>query len=432
MSKPVKVALIAMGCEKNVINSEQMLWLLDRAGFELVGDPEDADVTVINTCAFTGDARDEALEQIGEVTDVGGRVIVAGCLPELRRQRPVHGLPRIEGLVGTGRFDDIVSAVQAVLKGQTPVYFGNLDAPVSETPRILTSPSHTAYIKIAEGCGNHCSYCVIPSIRGPYRRRPREAIFDEAKDLIQIGVTELILVAQDVTRYPSLPRLLNDLCKLKGLRRLRLHYLYPELVTDELIGTIAAQPKIARYLDIPMQHASDRILKAMNRRTSRAGLEELIEKLRERLPGVVLRTSIIVGFPGETKDDFEELLDFLAWARIPRSGVFTYSREPGTAAAELPLQVTEKVKKQRQRRAEVLQSRVIDAFNREREGSVARVLTEGYDSYAKLYYGRSDAESPEVDGVIFFTSDRPVSAGEWVKVLLTGAVDADGKGRRVE
>jgi ribosomal protein S12 methylthiotransferase len=430
--KITKVALIAMGCEKNVINSEQMLWLLDRAGFELIGDPEDADVTVINTCAFTESARNEALEQISEVMEYGGKIIVAGCLPEYHKLNPVKGLMGLDGLVGTGKFDDIVPAVKAVMDGQTPSYFGDLDAPVSETPRILTSPDHTAYIKIAEGCNNRCSYCVIPAIRGAYRPRPLEAILDEAIMLVRSGVTELILVAQDVTRYPNLPRLLNELCRVKNLRRLRLHYLYPELVTDELIDTVAAQEKIARYLDIPMQHASDRILGAMNRRTTRADLEDLIEKLRSRIPGVTLRTSIIVGFPGERAEDFEELLDFLAWARIPRTGIFTYSREEGTSAASLPLQVTDKVKKQRQRRAEIVQSRVIDGFNREREGEVVQVLTEGYDSYAKLYFGRSDAESPEVDGVIFFTSIKPVQAGEWVKVLLTGAIDADGKGRRVE
>ncbi|MCL1808069.1 MAG: 30S ribosomal protein S12 methylthiotransferase RimO [Oscillospiraceae bacterium] len=432
MNKTVKVALIAMGCEKNVINSEQMLHLLHEAGFATTSDPSEADVTVINTCAFIESARQEALEQIFEVMETDSKIILAGCLAEYHKLTPVKGLPAVDGYIGTGRFDSVVDAVIAVLDGQMPICYGNLNTAVSETPRLHTGPPHTAYIKIAEGCDNRCSYCIIPALRGPFRPRPQEAIVREAKSLIGDGVTELILVAQDVTRYPSLPELLDDLCGIAGLRRVRLHYLYPERITDELIETIAAEPKIARYLDIPMQHASDRVLKAMNRRYSRADLERLIMKLRERIPGVVLRTSIITGFPGETKDDFEELLQFLQWAQIPRIGVFAYSREAGTAADGLLLQVTEKVKKQRQRRVEILQSRVIDAFNREREGHVAEVLTEGYDSYCKLYFGRSDAESPDVDGLIFFTSEKPVVPGEWVKILLDGAIEGDGKGRRLE
>jgi ribosomal protein S12 methylthiotransferase len=431
MGNSVKVALIAMGCEKNVINSEQMLYLLDKAGFETVEDPSDADVTVINTCAFIESARSEAIEQIEEAAGGGSKVLLAGCFPEyLRLTNEKSELP-IDGYVGTGRFDDVVSAVEDVLDKKTPAYFGGLDAPVSETPRIHTGSPHTATVKIAEGCDNRCSYCVIPFLRGPYRSRPKDAILAEAEELIQSGVTELILVAQDVTRYPSLPKLLRELCGIDGLRRLRLHYLYPELLTEELIQIIAEQPKIAKYLDIPMQHASDRVLKAMNRRYTRADLERIITKLREAMPEVVLRTSIIVGFPGEMAEDFLELCDFLEWARIPRAGIFTYSREPGTAAAELPLQVTGKVKAQRQKRAEVLQSRIIDGFNREREGKVVEVLTEGYDSYCKLYFGRSGGESPDVDGLIFFTAQTPAALGEWVNVLLDGAIEGDGRGRRV-
>jgi ribosomal protein S12 methylthiotransferase len=431
MSKTVKVALIAMGCEKNVVNSEQMLHLLDEAGFELLGDPCEADVTVINTCAFTGNARDEALEQIYEVMDCGCKVIIAGCLPEYHRLNPVRGLAQADGFVGTGRFDDIAEAVNAVLDGQTPVYYGNLDAPVSETPRIYTGPPGAAYVKIAEGCDNRCSYCIIPSLRGPYRPRSADAIYAEAGSLVRSGFFELILVAQDVTRYPDLPELLKRLCRIGALRRIRLHYLYPEAITDELIDVIAANPKIARYLDIPMQHASDAVLKKMGRRYTRSDLERLILKLRGRIPGVVLRTSVIVGFPGETKADFEELCGFLQWAQIPRAGVFSYSREAGTPAAELPLQLTEAVKTRRQKHVEVIQSRVIDAFNRKREGMVVEVLTEGYDDYVKLYFGRSEGESPDVDGVVFFTSQRQIQPGEWVSVLIDGALEGDGKGRMI-
>jgi ribosomal protein S12 methylthiotransferase len=434
-----KVALIAMGCEKNIINSEQMLYLIDEAGFTTTADPSDADVTVINTCAFIENARQEALEQIYEAGAEGSKVLLAGCYAEYLHNEERRGPPDgaaldklpVDGFLGTGSFDDVVNAVRAVLDGQTPVYFGDTGAPVSETPRIHTGLPHTAAIKIAEGCDNRCSYCVIPRLRGPYRCRTKEAILAEAEMFVSGGVTELILVAQDVTRYPDLPGLLKELCKIDGLRLLRLHYLYPELMTDELIDTAASEPKIAKYFDIPMQHASDRVLKAMNRRYTRADLEKLIVKLREAMPEVVLRTSIIVGFPGEMAEDFHRLCDFLEWAKIPRAGIFTYSREPDTAAAELPLHVTEKVKAQRQRRVEELQSRVIDAFNREREGRVLDVLAEGYDSYCKLYFGRSEGESPDVDGLIFFTSEGPVEMGEWVKVLLDGAIEGDGRGRAV-
>ncbi|MDR1669908.1 MAG: 30S ribosomal protein S12 methylthiotransferase RimO [Oscillospiraceae bacterium] len=439
MNRPLKVALIAMGCEKNIVNSEQMLWLLDRAGMELVGDPAEADVTVVNTCAFIEEARREALEQLREAA--GSKLILAGCMAEWQRQRArpkTAGLPPIDGYVGTGRFDDIVNAVNAVAEGQNPFYFGGLDQPVSETPRIPMGTPHTATLKVAEGCDNRCSYCLIPSLRGAYRSRKPEAVLEEARALCGQGVSELVVIAQDVTRYgadlfgkPGLNALLEELCKVDGLRRLRLHYLYPDLITNELIETVATQPKIAKYMDIPMQHASDAVLKAMNRRYTRSGLERLIGTLREQIPGIVLRTSLIVGFPGETQEHFNELTDFLRDAQIPRSGVFIYSREAGTPAAEMPVQVALKTKRQRQRTVEKLQSRVIDAFNRTREGSVAEVLCEGYDRYAGLYYGRSEAESPEVDGCVFFTSERALNPGDWVPVLLDGALDGDGKGRAV-
>lgn len=445
-SKPLKVALIAMGCEKNIINSEQMLALLNQAGMQLIGDPAEADVTVINTCGFIESARQEAIEQIEEIAEMDCKIIVAGCMAERsktalssgsggRNQQAMYPLSLAHGYVGTGRFDDIVSAVRSVMEGQTPLYYGGLDEPVSESPRLHTGPSHTAYIKVAEGCDNHCAYCAIPSLRGSYRSRRIEAILEEARTLCRQGVKELIVVAQDVTRYgldlygdARLPELLNQLCEVPGLHRLRLHYLYPELITDNLIETIAVQPKIARYLDIPMQHASDRILAAMNRRYTRSDLEHLISKLRERIPGIVLRTSIIVGFPGEEREDFDSLTAFLQWAKIPRVGVFTYSREEGTPAAAMPNQVSEAIKKRLKSSVERLQSRIIDDFNKQREGTVAEVLCEGYDRYAGVYYGRSEAESPDVDGVVFFTAEQKVQSGEFVSVLLTGSFEGDAMG----
>ena len=429
----MKVCLVALGCEKNVINSEQMLWLMDSEGMQLVPSPDGADVTVVNTCGFIESAKREAIENILEIAQFSCKIVVAGCMAERHREEIFAELPEVAGLVGCGRFDDIVQAVRQAADGERPALFGGLDSPVSETERILTSPDHTAFIKIADGCDNRCAYCVIPSLRGAYRSRPMENILAEAESLVQNGARELILIAQDTTRYGTdlpggerlLPELLTSLCAIDGLDWLRIHYLYPDMITEELIDVIAREEKICKYLDIPMQHASDNILRAMNRRYDGAYLRALIARLREKIPGLVLRTSLIVGFPGENEDDFGLLCDFLRDMRLERAGVFTYSAEEGTAAALMPEQVDEDVKRMRAERVEMLQSEIMDAFNAAREGGSLRVLCEGYDRFAEVYFGRSGADSPEVDGKVFFKSKRKIPAGEMVEVSVTESIDGD-------
>jgi len=428
----MKVCVIALGCEKNVINSEQMLTLIQRAGYELCDDPAEAGVTVVNTCGFIESAKQEAIEQILEIAEYPGKILVAGCMAERYKDEIMAEMPEVAGLVGVGRFDDIAGALRELEKGQTPRYFGPLDGPISETPRLVTSPGYTAFLKIADGCDNRCSYCAIPAIRGPYRSRPMENILDEAKALCAAGAKELILIAQDTTRYGEdnyggrkLPGLLEKLCAIEPLRWLRVQYLYPEAMTDSLIDVIAAQPKIVKYLDIPMQHSADAVLSAMNRRYTGGELRGLITRLRERIPGVVLRTSLIVGFPGESEADFEDLCAFLEETQLPRVGVFCYSREEGTPAAALPDQIGDETKKLRAERAEMIQSDVMDDFNHARLGTDALVLCEGYDRYAGVYFGRSPAELPEVDGKVFFRAPGPIEPGAMVTVRLTEVFEGD-------
>lgn len=431
----MKVCVIALGCEKNIINSEQMLYILDNKGFETCDDPADADVTVVNTCGFIEAARAEAIEQILEIAEYPGKIIVAGCMAERHKNEILGEMPEVSGLVGAGRFDDIAEAVREVSEGKTPLYFGGLDAPVSETPRVVTSPDYTAFLKIADGCNNHCAYCAIPSIRGSYRSRPLENIIEEAHSLCASGAKELILIAQDTTRYGEdlygerrLPELLEKLCEIEPLQWLRIQYLYPEAISGRLIEVIAAQPKIVKYLDIPMQHGADTILSAMNRRYNGKDLRKLVYTLREKIPGVVLRTSIIAGFPGEREEEHKALCDFLEETQIPRAGVFCYSQEEGTPAAVMDGQIDEDTKRRRAGEIETLQETVMDRFNSERMGKITEVLCEGYDRYAGIYFGRSYAELPEVDGKVFFHSGRQVEPGEFVNVRITEPFEGDVMG----
>ncbi len=431
------VAMVSLGCAKNLVNSEQMLWLLQEAGFSVRPDADGADAVVVNTCGFIESAKQEAIDHILELAALKAdgklkKIVVAGCLAERYREEILTELPEVDGIVGCGGFEEIVSAVRAALEGETPVLFGDIDAPVSGTKRILGTPPYTAYLKVAEGCDNHCAYCVIPSLRGVFRSRPMEALLEEAQTLLAGGAREIIVVAQDTTRYGldlygtrKLPELLTALCGLEGLHWLRLHYFYPDEVTPELIEVIAREGKILKYLDIPIQHASDRLLTSMNRRGAKASLLKLVKTLRENIPGVVLRTSVIVGLPGEDEAAFEELCDFLRETRWERAGVFPYSAEEGTQAAEMPAQVPEPV---RQRRAEIvreLQQDIMDEYNARLVGQPLEVLCEGYDRAAGCYYGRSYADSPEIDGKVFFTSKTKHAPGEFVTVTVTEPLDGD-------
>ena len=432
----LKVAFVSLGCAKNLVNCEQMMALARDAGYELVSQPAGADVAVLNTCGFIDSAKSEAIDNILELAQLKEegklqKLLVTGCLPQRYQSELIEEMPEVDGVLGTGSYTDIVPALEAVMAGDQPTYFGDIDNTIENSPRVLATPDYSAYLKIAEGCDNRCSYCVIPSLRGKYRSRPMEELLEEAEKLAKDGVRELIVVAQDITRYGidlygkrTLPELLRKLCRLP-FRWVRLHYLYPDELDDALIDVIADEPKILKYLDIPIQHINDRILKAMNRRGTGDEIRELFTKLRKRLPNLVLRTSIIVGLPGETDEEFEELCDFLRWAKIERAGVFPFSPEEGTPAAAMPDQVPEDVANRRAEWLVDLQSRVMDDFNEERLGSVMEVLCEGFDVEMGCWCGRTWADSPDVDGHVYFTAAGTVKPGEFVNVRITGTNDGD-------
>ena len=406
------------------------------AGIVLQIEPEGSDVVIINTCGFIDSAKEEAIDHIlsmGELKRTGriGKILVTGCLSQRYQEEILTEMPEVDGIMGTGSYGEIVSALLEMEQGGTPRRFGSIDAPVEELDRILTTPDYCAYLRIAEGCSNRCAYCVIPSLRGKYRSRKMENILSEARKLSDRGVKELIVIAQDITRYgmdlygkQMLSTLLHELCKM-DFHWIRLHYLYPEVIGDELIDTIASEPKILKYLDLPIQHCNDRVLKAMNRRHTKAELLSLFKKLRSRIPHLVIRTSLITGLPYEDEAAFEELCDFLRTVRIERAGVFPFSPEEGTEAVKMGHRVDTA---EAERRAELVvdvQSRVMDDFNESRMGDVTEVLCEGWDSQSMRYIGRSWAESPDVDGHIYFTASRAVAAGEFVPVRITDTMDGE-------
>ncbi len=426
-----KIALISLGCAKNLVDSEQMLYLLDKADFELVAAPENADVAVVNTCAFIESAKTEAIETILSLAELKNdgrlkKIVAAGCLTERYKDEIMDELPELDAVVGVASVAAIADAVRSALSGQTYRAFGDTSAPVDETPRVIATPQSWAYLKVAEGCDNRCAYCVIPDIRGPFRSRPMENIVREAEALVENGAREIIVVAQDTTRYGldlygerRLPELLDALCGIDGLKWLRLHYLYPDEITDRLIETIARQDKILNYLDIPIQHISDAVLTKMGRRGTSDEIRVLFKKLRERLDGLVLRTSLITGLPGEGDAEFDELSAFLQDAKIERAGVFPYSPEEGTPAEQMPRADGETA----ERRADILravQNDIMDDYNARRIGTVIEVLAEGVeDGYA---VGRSNAESPDVDGWIYLDGGD-VSIGEFYTVRITGTIN---------
>ena len=430
------VGFVSLGCAKNQVNTEQMIYLLQQAGYEILPGPDGADVAVVNTCGFIDSAKSEAIDQILQLAalkEAGrlGKILVAGCLSQRYGQEILEQLPEVDGILGCGSYFEIVPAVEQVLAGQTPVRLADIDAELPEVPRVLTTPDWFAYLKIAEGCDNRCSYCVIPSLRGHYRSREMEVLLDEARELAAAGVKELIVVAQDTSRYGldlygerRLPELLRALCGIEGFRWIRLHYLYPDEISDELIDVIAGEEKIVKYLDIPIQHVNDGILRAMNRRGDRKYLEALLTKLRAKIPGLVLRTSLIAGLPGEGEEEFSELCDFLRAQKLERVGCFAFSPEEGTPAAAMQYP-DESVAQARAERVGELQSRIMDEFNASRFGTVETVLCEGYDAETGRWFGRSYSESPEIDGNIWFTSEEEIRPGTFVQVRITGAEDGE-------
>ena len=432
----MKIAFISLGCDKNRVNTEQMMALCQAAGHEVTGEPDGADVAVVNTCGFIDSAKEEAIATILEVAPLKetGRLkklLVAGCLSQRYQDEVLTELPEVDGILGTGSYTDIVYAAEAAMAGETPKLFGDIDRTVEDGARLVSTPSYTAFLKIAEGCNNRCAFCVIPSLRGRYRSRPMESLLAEAGQLAGAGVKELILVAQDITRYGTdlygrhaLPELLRELCRL-DFHWIRLHYFYPDEVTDELIEVVASERKIVKYLDIPLQHCNDGILKAMNRRGTKAQIEALLSKLRARIPGLVIRTSIICGLPGEREAEFEELCGFLRENALERAGVFAFSPEEGSPAADMPDQVPEDVKRRRVERLVDLQSGVMDAWNEARLGTVMEVLCEGFDPDMGCWAGRTYADSVDVDGHVYFTAGGMVPAGSFVNVRITGTADGD-------
>ena len=420
-------SLISLGCAKNLVNSEQMLYLMDEAGYTLVPQSEGADLVIINTCGFIDAAKSEAIDVIlenAELKKAGllGGIIVTGCLSERYRESILSELPEIDAVLGVGSFNEIVRAADAVCEGRYMSHFGDQSGPIDETPRVITTGPSWAYLRIAEGCNNFCAFCAIPFIRGRYRSRSMENILEEARDLAEHGVKELIVIAQDITRYGtdlygkrSLAELCRKLSEIEGIEWIRLHYLYPDQFDDELIKEIAANSKIVKYLDIPIQHINNGILKKMNRRGTGEDIRVLFKKLRERIPGLVLRTSLIAGLPGEGEAEFEELCEFLREAKIERVGVFPFSPEEGTPAAEMEHVDFEEA----QRRADLimqLQAPIMEDFCQSFVGKTITVLCESYDNESELYAGRCYADSPDIDGQVYF--DGRCTEGEMVQVYI--------------
>lgn len=437
-----KIGLVSLGCAKNLVDSEHMLALLRAAGWEITEDMAEADVGVVNTCGFIEAAKSEAIETILETAQykqTGNMkgLVVTGCLVQRYAQEMQKELPEIDAICGTGSYENIVDAANAALGGQKAAYMADMASAALEGDRSRLTPSYTAYFKIAEGCSNRCGYCIIPKLRGPYRSREMGALLEEARELSDAGVKELIVIAQDITKYGMdlpehkrlLPELLRQLCEL-NFTWIRLHYLYPDQITDELIDVIASEPKIVNYLDIPLQHVAKRILRAMHRPGDGEEFAALIEKLRARIPGLVLRTSLIVGLPGETEEEFAELCSFLQETQIERVGVFEFSPEEGTEAAELPDQIDAETKANRRLIVEELQSGVLDDYNTARHGEVMDVLCEGWDDEQQLWYGRTYADSVEVDGHVYFESDDAPEAGMFVPVRITESLGPDLLGVR--
>ena len=432
-----KIGMVSLGCAKNQVNAEQMLYLLKEAGFEISGDPAGCDLAIVNTCGFIESAKTEAIDHIlalGQLKAAGqlGKILVTGCLSQRYQDEILTEMPEVDGVLGTGSYGEIVSAVEKTLAGQTVKSFGDIDAPLDETPRVLTSPDYYAYLKIAEGCDNHCSYCIIPALRGRYRSRELDDVLYEARTLAADGVKELIVVAQDISRYgldlPGhthlLPQLLRELCKIDGIHWVRLHYLYPDETTDEMIDVIASEPKIVKYLDIPIQHVNDEILKKMNRRGDKAFITALFEKLRARIPGLVLRTSLIAGLPGEGEAEFEELCTWLRQMKLERVGAFAFSPEEGTVAAMMEYPPTEVAQARAEKIAEI-QSRIMDEYYEGLMGKTLEVLCEGYDEEEEAYFGRTYADSPDIDGKVWFAAERTIHPGEFVMVTMTDVYDGD-------
>ena len=438
-----KVGLISLGCPKNQVDAEMMLARLARAGFEITNSAEGADIVIVNTCGFIEDAKKEAIENILDMVSLKNEgslshIIISGCLAERYADEVAKEFPEADAVIGIGANGDIVKVCNEVLEKKRLTSFPPKSCMPLDGERILTTPSHWAYLKIADGCSNRCSYCAIPMIRGEFRSRPMEYILDEAEALCNNGVKEVVLIAQDTTRYgednygrPMLPELLRKLCEI-DFKRIRLYYCYPDRISDELISVIRDNEKIVNYIDLPLQHASGSVLKAMNRKGDRKSLTELLKKIRKEIPGVVFRTTFICGFPGETDEDFSALCDFTKDIGFERMGAFAYSPEENTPAAQMENQIDERIKA---RRVEVLmntQYNITKEKNNSYIGKVFEVMTDSYDFDSCLYFGRSYMDAPEIDTGVYFASERELSTGDMVKVEILDFDEYDLIGKEVD
>ena len=438
------IGFISLGCAKNQVDCERMMYRVQEAGHTVRADVVGCDVVVINTCGFIESAQAEAIDHILSTAGLKadgyvGKILVTGCLSQRYQEEIMKEMPEVDGILGTGSYTEIVPAIEALLEGNTVSDFGSIDAPEQETGRILTTPEHYAYIKIAEGCDNRCSYCIIPSLRGKYRSRQMDDVLYEARLLAASGVKELLVVAQDTSRYGTdlgdgrrlLPDLLRELCKIDGFHWIRVHYVYPDEIDDEFIEVMATEPKIVKYLDIPIQHCNDKVLNLMNRRGNGEFLRNLFDTLRSRIPGLVIRTRIITGLPGEGEEEFEELCAFLREQRLPRVGAFAFSPEDGTEAAKMDYPDHE-VAVRRAELLEMIQSDIMDEYNASMIGKTLEVLVEAYDEENEQYYGRTYGDSPEIDGRVWLACDEPLTEGEFVMVCIDGCIDGDLAGYVVE
>ena len=439
------IGFISLGCAKNQVDCERMMYRVQEAGHTVKGDIIGSDVVVINTCGFIDSAKSEAIDyilQTAALKDEGlvGKILVTGCLSQRYQMDILNEMPEVDGVLGTGSYTEIVPAIEALLNSDDAVAeFGSIDAPEQETGRILTTPEHYAFIKIAEGCDNRCAYCIIPYLRGKFRSRQMDDVLYEARLLAASGVKELIVVAQDTSRYGTdlpghkrqLPELLRQLCQIEELHWIRIHYVYPDEIDDEFIEVMATEPKIVKYLDIPIQHCNSKILKLMNRRGDGAFLRQLFAKLRNRVPDLVIRTSLITGLPGEGEEEFAELCEFLRELRLERVGAFAFSPEEGTPAAEME-HVDMDVAVKRAEMVEMIQSDIMDAYNASFIGRDLEVLVDGYDEEFEQFYGRTYADSPDIDGRVWLASEDPLCEGQFVMVHIDGCIEGDLSGYVLE
>ena len=438
------IGFISLGCAKNQVDCERMMYRVQEAGHTVKADIVGSDVVVINTCGFIDSANAEAIDYILQAAALKaeglvGKILVTGCMSQRYQEDILKEMPEVDGILGTGSYTQIVPAIEALLEDKQVVDFGSIDAPEEETGRVMTTPEHYAFIKIAEGCDNRCSYCIIPYLRGKFRSRQMDDVLYEARLLAAGGVKELIVVAQDTSRYGTdlpghkrlLPELLRQLCAIEELKWVRVHYVYPDEIDDEFIEVMATEPKIVKYLDIPIQHCNSKILNLMNRRGDGDFLRALFAKLRSRIPGLVIRTSLITGLPGEGEEEFQELCEFLRELRLERVGAFAFSPQEGTPAFDMEYPDNE-IALKRAELIEMLQSGIMDDYNAAMQGKTLDILVDGYDEEYEQFYGRSYADSPDIDGRVWIASQEPLREGDFIKVVIDGCVDGDLTGYAVE